>query len=549
MYDGCIRRKSAEPETERKTEMSRKNTQQEAPGQESRPMTKYDRKMQAYREQEKKEKARKQQGNIIGIAIVAVVAALVLSFPIRNYMAVNGTYITVGGEKVTRVEFDYHCAMARTSFLAQYSNYLSMMGMDAGNIDNQMYSTDLTFRDYFEKQAVQSIQHTKAIKAEAEAAGFTYDTDEEYEQTMEELKNSAAENSMSLNKFLRSMFGGYATESRLEKVIREGILTTAYYGQIEDASGPSDTEIDSYYEENSKSYDVVDYHMTIVEANLPTAAPDGTPTLDAEGNEMAYQPTEEETAAAMEEARKTAETAENTIMAEGDPYEAQSYSASQLLLSDWLFDEARVKGDSTVVEDTTNHRYLVAGFGQRYRVETPTVDARVIATMSADAQSILTQWQNGPATEESFIELCDQYNENAVEGALYEGLDTSSMSEEINAWLGDPARKAGDTAAFTEENGSNYVFYYVGVNDPVWKLSIRTLLLSRTMLEYLDRISENMTVQDPKGNLNYLKVEAAASEAAQQESAQEGDAAESSPEAASDSATDTAGEDAAGDVG
>ena len=93
------------------------------------------------------------------------------------------------------------------------------------------------------------------------------------------------------------------------------------------------------------------------------------------------------------------------------------------------------------------------------------------------------------------------------------------------------------------------MFYYVGVNDPVWKLSIRTLLLSRTMLEYLDRISENMTVQDPKGNLNYLKVEAAASEAAQQESAQEGDAAESSPEAASDSATDTAGEDAAGDVG
>jgi len=529
--------------------MSKKNTQQEAPQQESRVMTKYDRKMQAYREQEKKARAQKRRGNIIGIAIVVIVAAFVLSFPIRNYVAVNGAYITVGGEKVTKVEFDYHYAMARTSFIAQNSYYLSMMGMDAGNIDNQMYSADLTFRDYFEQQAVDSIQSARAMKAEAQAAGFTYDTDEEYEQTMEELRSSAAENSMSLNKFLKSMFGSYATESRLEKVIREGILTTAYYERMEETFEPSDDEIDSYYEEHKNNYDVVDYHMTIVEAELPTAAPDGTPTLDADGNEVAYQPTEEEIAAAMEEARKTADMAELTILAGGDPYEAQSYSYSNYLLSDWLFDQVRVKGDTTVVEDSTNHRYLVAGFDQRYRVETPTVDARVIATMSADAQSILTQWQNGPATEESFIELCGQYGENSVEGGMYEGLSTDSMSEEINAWLGDTARKAGDAAAFTEEDGSNYVFYYVGTNAPTWKLRIHDLLLSQSMLDYLDRVSEAIAVEDPKGNLNYLKVEAAASEAAsQQESAEDQedapadaatDGAESQEEAPADASTDT----------
>ncbi len=517
--------------------MSNKNTQQEAPQQESRVMTKYDRKMQAYQEQERKAKAQKQRGNIIGVAIVVIVAAFVLSFPIRNYMAVNGTYITVGGEKVTKVEFDYHYAMARTSFLAQSSYYLSMMGMDASNIDNQMYSTDLTFRDYFEQQAVDNIQSTKAMKAEARAAGFTYNTDEEYAQAMEELRSSAAENSMSLNKFLKSMFGSYATESRLEAVIREGILTTAYYEQMEEASQPSDAEIDGYYEENRNNYDVVDYHMTIVEAELPTEAPGGTPTLDADGNEVAYQPTEEEIAAAMEEARKTAGTAELTILAGGDPYEAQSYSYSNSLFRDWLFEEARVKGDTTVVEDSTNHRYLVVGFDRRYREETPTVDARVIATMSADAQTILTEWQSGSATEESFIELCGRYGENNVEGGLYEGLRTDSMSEEINAWLGDTARKAGDAAAFTEEDGSNYVFYYVGVNDPVWKLSIHDLLLSQAMLDYLDRISEPVTVEDPKGNLNYLKVEAAASEAADLQESTEGQ--EDTPESSADASADT----------
>ena len=203
---------------------------------------------------------------------------------------------------------------------------------------------------------------------------------------MEELKEGAG--GTSLNKYLKSLFGGYATEARLEKPIREGILTNAYYEQVADASAPSETEINSYYEEHKENYDVVDYHMTIVEAELPTQAPDGSPTLDEEGNEVAYQPTEEEIAAAMDEAKKTADTKEATVLAEGESHEAQSRSATNYLLSDWLFDQARAKGDTIVVEDTTNHRYLVAGFDQRYRVETPTVNLRAIMTQPGEGSSV-----------------------------------------------------------------------------------------------------------------------------------------------------------------
>ena len=163
--------------------MAKKNNQNQAPQQESKVMTKYDRKMQAYQEQEKKARAQRISGNILGIAVVVIVAAFVLSFPIRNYMAVNGTYIVVGGEKVTKVEFDYHYAMAKTGFLAQRGYYLSMMGLDTSTIDSQMYSEDLTFGDYFEQQAVNNIRNTKALLAEAQAAGFTYSTDEKYQDT------------------------------------------------------------------------------------------------------------------------------------------------------------------------------------------------------------------------------------------------------------------------------------------------------------------------------------------------------------------------------
>lgn len=515
--------------------MSNQNNQKETPKQENKVMTKYDRKMQAYQEQEKKEKAQKRRGIVLGVAIVVIVAAFVLSFPIRNFIAVNGTYITVGGEKVTKVEFDYNYAMARSSFISQNSYYLSMMGMDTSNIDDQMYSTDLTFRDYFEQLAVGNIQSTKAMKAAAQEAGFSYNTDEEYAQTMEDLKDRASENGTTLNKYLKSVFGSYATQSRLEDVIREGILTTAYYEQVAEASGSSDAEIVSYYEENKQSYDLVDYHMTIVEADLPTAAPDGSTTVDENGNEVAYEPTEEEIAGAMADAREAADAAEDTILADGDPYEGQSSSSVNYLIREWLFDETRVKGDTTVVEDTTGNRYLVVGFDQRYRDETPTVDMRAVVTQTGDAQSILAEWQSGEATEESFIELCGKYDENGVEEGLYEGVEADSMSEDMNAWMADTSRQAGDTAAFTDDNGYNYVFYYLGTNDPAWKMNIYDLLLSQTMSDYLDTIAEGVAVEDPKGNLNYLKVEAAASEAAAAASEEAGSAESSADEAAEES--------------
>lgn len=521
---------------ERNREMSKKNNTNQAPGQESKAMTKYDRKMQAYQEQEKRAKAQRVRSNIIGIAVVLVVAAFVLSFPIRNYMAVNGAYITVGGEKITKVEFDYHYAMAKTGFLAQNSYYLSMMGMDTSTIDSQMYSGDLTFRDYFEQLAVGNIQSTKALRAEAQAAGFSYNTDERYEETIADLKARAAESGTTFNRYLKSVLGSYATESRLEKVIREELLTSAYYDQISDSSEPTDSEIDSYYAGHRDSYDVVDYHMAIVEAELPTAASDGSVTLDDDGNEVAYQPTEEETATAMEAAKKQAEGALASIVTEDNFQEAQGNSAVNYLLRSWMFDEARAEGDTTVVEDATNHRYLAASFGRRYRVETPTVDVRAILTQSADAQTILTEWQNGAATEESFIELCDKYDENGVEEGLYEGIVSDNMNEDMRTWLSDTVRQNGDTAAFTGEDGTNYVFYYIGTNDPAWRLTIRSLLLNQTMTEYLEQISESVTVEDPKGNLNYLKVEAAASEAAENQQ----DSAEGQEESMEDSAENSA---------
>lgn len=510
-------------------------------------MTRYDRKMQE-REAAKKKAAKEELvSRITGIAVVVALLCLVASFPIRSWLTVNGTYIRVAGEKVSRVEFDYNYNLMKNNYLTQYSYYLSMFGMDlSGDLSQQMYSDTLTWQDYFEQMAAENIATNKALRDEMKAAGFTYDATEDYAEYEQNLKAAAEEAGMTEKAYIQQTYGTYATESRLKGYIKEAMEISAYYDRISDEKAPSDEEIQSYYEENKDSYDSVDYRLVTVNAELPTeptelADPvEETETTDETASdetetEEAYEPSEAEVAFAMQQAKEKAEEALETVAAEGDLHENAKSSEVHSLMRDWLFDAERKAGDSTVIENESSNLYYVLEFESRYRDETPTVDARVI-TLTSDSETnagaLLEEWRGGAATQESFAELADAQGAS-VEGGLYEGLTESGMDESLAVWLFDSARVSGDATSVTGDEGENsYVVYYVGTNAPEWSQSIKSTLLTTALSEYLEEISEGYEITDPKGNLNYLKVQAeesAAAESASLEAAAE-DTAESAEE-------------------
>ena len=221
------------------------------------------------------------------------------------------------------------------------------------------------------------------------------------------MEEAAKEEGVTFDAFLQQNYGPLATWSRLEPFFEENVYTSAYYSQVVEDLMPAEDELEGVYEADKASYDLVDYHMTIVKAELPTTAPDGTVEKDEEGNEIAYEPTEEEIAAAMEEAKKEAEKAEKKVAKDGDEYLGKSYSAANTKVRDFLFEEGRKAGDTTIVEDTNLNRYLVVAFDDRYRDETQTYDFRLIFSTTTDAQTILDEWKAGEATEESFQELAE----------------------------------------------------------------------------------------------------------------------------------------------
>lgn len=470
-----------------------KGKAQSSEGTKEKVVTKYDLKVQRREAEKAKAKKDKLVGNIMGAVIVAALFCLVVSFPVRNYLAVNETYAKVNGEKISRVEFDYNYNIALNNYLNQYGSYMSMFGMDlSGDLSQQMYSEELTFQDFFTQLAMESISENKALLAEAKAAGFTYDTAADYAEYEQEVKDAAAQVGMSVKDFVRDNYGTYATLSRISGYVKESMYLSRYYDSVADSKMPSGEEAESYYNENKDSLDSVDYRVLTVEAQLSEA------------------PTEEETAAAMAEAKKEAEAAEKKVSAEGEPNENVTADSVPYLLESWLFDSARKSGDTTVIENTSGNSYYVVAFEDRYRDETPTVKIRAILTAEDNAQAIMDEWKAGEATEDSFAAIADKYNDStliATEGGLLESVRPKMMTGEMGEWLSDSARTAGDTTLITsEEDPYSYVLYYLGEGEPWWSVSAKNALLGTAMEAYMAEITANVSVEDPKGNLKYLHI-------------------------------------------
>lgn len=495
---------------------------------EQKVMTKYDRKVQKRKEEKEKEKKEERISTAIGIVVLVALVCLVASFPIRTYLATHETYVVVNGEAVNKVEFDYQYNLTKNNYITQYGSYLTYFGLDTSkDLSTQMYSDTLTWQDYFEQNAVESLKQNKALMAEAKAAGFTYDTTDEYNTFKETIKTSAASAGISEKEYVRSIYGSYATMGRIEEYVKNDMVMNAYYQKLQEDNAPSDDEIQSYYEENKATYDSVDYRLTTIEADLPTepteladpveeTAADTTGTTDGTAatdstQDTAYQPSDAEIAKAMEDAKVLADDAEQTVAKDGEAHENEKKSSVNYLISDWLFDDARKAGDTTVITNDNSHCYYVVAFEKRYLDETPSADVRVIIpTEDKTGEEILEEWKNGAATEDSFAELCKKYTQDtsAVEnGGLFEQVTKTGMTEELSNWIFDTSRQAGDTVAITVSD-TTYVLYYIGQDQPEWKINIKNTLVSDTMSQHMQDISADVTVEDPKGKLNYLKVQA-----------------------------------------
>ncbi len=471
--------------------------------------TRYDKKM----EQRAKEKQRAQREawtwRVIGIVIAAGILAFILSFPIRKYMAIHETVCTIGGRDISRVEFDYNNSMIKNAYVKNYGSYLSYYGMDTNTIEDEMYDNTLTFRDYFTKEAVERIKTTAALTAEIEKEGYTCDITKDYEDYLEAMKSGAKEAELSLGEYYRESLGQYATQRRVEKYVKESFLTAHFSDDKQGSFTPDDAAIDARYAEDSDDYDLFDYFLIRVDAELPTEPTELADEGAAVGEDGNYTPSEAETEAAMKEAKKKADEIEDTVFDDGDSHVGERSASVPYQIRNWMLDPSRKDGDTTVVESDTTACYYIAGFKARYKDTNTTLTARFISTSEKTGDEIIAEFNAAGATEDAFIDLVNKYSDSGTgNGGLYEGIMGSELPGDLGTWILDPSRTEGEvTCYFDEASSETYVVYYVGEGKPSWYYTIRNLIESEDMDAYLAGLTATVTVDDPKGNLKYIALE------------------------------------------
>lgn len=478
---------------------------------------------------------------IVAIAFVVIAAGLLLWN--SNIFQRSATALTVDGVKYTAAQVDYYYYNTYHSLVN--SDYASLMGLSnssgAGvNLSDNLndmakmilgVEEDMSWDTYLKNSAKDNLlQVTKLVQA-AKADKFALDDEmkDEINETVTTVEGYAKQYGYTTEAYLKALFGGNMTASVFRQMLSDAVLADHYSKNYQDGLTYSDEDLEAYYAEHKNDFDTAAYEYILFRA---TAAS----TTDDEGNTV--EPTEEEQAAAKETAKANAEAAlervraGEALKAVADDFEDGSYSSMDAAthntseLSEWVFDSARAEGDSDIVE--TDSYYYVARFISRARYDYNTVDVRHILfkvdTSGLDSESetyddelaaldeaakkkaedALEQWKSGDATEESFAALATELTEDPGSketGGLYEKIYKGQMVTEFNDWIFDESRQTGDTGiVYNKGSYTGYhVIYFVGQNEPYWKVQVRTAELSADYTEWLDSLTKDAVVTEGSG--------------------------------------------------
>lgn len=444
----------------------------------------------------------------------------------KNTIAAN-----VGENQLNSVELGYYYADEINAFYNEWyqtyntytDSYLQMMGLDTKKpLDEQFQDEEsgLTWAQYFLDAALEQAKNDYALAAKAEAEGFALPDEEK--TTLANLLNNIETYATvygysSAKQYLRASYGYGADPETYGKYYERSLLASAYASAHHDGLTYDNAKIRDYEADKMGQFNSYDYTVAYLSYTYfqqgGTKDEDGNVTYSDEENAAARVSLKEAadklaTATSDEELEQLAKEAPvkegSTISVTKN--ENQLYSELNGSVGEWLSSADRKDGDITAIANTsttenedgtetteTNGYYVVIYHGVNdnanpmsnvrhllVKFEGGTEDEETGETVYSDeekaaakekAEGYLKTWQDGEATEESFIELVKEHSDDstAAEGGLFENINPdSSYVENFLNWSIDTTRKTGDTAVIETEYGY-HVMYFVGNTEMTYR--------------------------------------------------------------------------------
>ncbi len=482
-------------------------------------------------------KASKRNKAIV-IAIVALFAVIIIGWfiyisgllnkvltGVKIVRTVDGVTQTLDNISVAETNYHYY------QVLSSYYNYGIINGeMDLDAVYDQ--TTGQTYRQMLLDQAGSELMNSTLVNLEAEsrdylphsgAARYADLSIESVEQT------ARLYGFQSVDQYLEALYGRGMSLRILRNCLERQCLTQEYENYVRQfIFTVSEEELNAAYDANPTVYQRVDFDYYFFAG---TVAEDGTYDISEaveNANHVADNATDADTFASEVVEIIGQETADLAGFTEdNNPTHVTGYtdaSADTITegLGEYLFDDARVEGDTTVIE-TEMGAYAVL-FESRYTNDTPTVTYRTL-TMYNDAASqadstpesvaaglaeVQARAQAIAATPMDSLAFSDQVKTNSdsvseiitagyndgTTADRYEASETNVLSDRdvtLGNWLFDSARVHGDMLVLASEDSSYVTVYYFENVVPEWMYTARTQLVTG----YVNSWSNDILAGDP----------------------------------------------------
>lgn len=533
---------------------------------------------------------------------LAAVIAVVAVFGVRYYTVPNGkegkymnpasVVATVDGQKISIGMYDYYYASI-VSYYEQYASY-GYYNLNTTKDYSKQYTTDddgkkISWQKFFETEALNEVEQITTYYSKAIDEGVTLTSAQKktIDKQITSLKDSASQNDVSLDQYIKANFGAYCSEDTIRLMLEQYYLSANYKGKFKSETKVTNDDVDKYYNEHKNDYKKIEFYYIASPYDATDDASKSKSIKNAEKT-MAKMKDKKSVLALVPEVYssyidsdvKSSMESDSKLSEKKAREEAvKSYESNVVAtvtgstspfddeMNTWLFsDDTKVGSKKYYVDEDAGYIYIVLKTSKatveddetytvRHILITPESDSDSSSSSSDSstkkytdeqwaaakkkAESVLEKFNKTDKSEYSFSKLAEEYSTDTAStssgssdafGGLYESVTLGQMVPEFEKWAIDDSRKYGDTGIVKSDYGYHIMFF---INDcPEYESKIIAQIKS-------DRLSNMVEKAKVKVHENAIK-KAVDKEKEAKESASESTTSSSSSSGATVSQSTTA---------
>lgn len=410
---------------------------------------------------------------------------------------VNSTVaVTTENYIVTQSMMEYFFNSYYRTFVTNYADQLDQLNLDTGkSLTEQKYSDTHSWFDYLIAQTLKQVQQLLYLNeaALAEGMALSQENQQKIEDTLSRYDAAAVQNNTSTAYYLHTLFGESVNETTIRKCLRLQMLAAQYTEKLEEEQTYTIEDLEAHFAENSTNYSMVG----LVYAIVPTEQ--AQIFADAEDEDAFVELLH---AQLLEEAPDLSEQDLKDKIE--DAYKRRVQYVEDTAIFQWAFDISRTAYDTYTEEEEdgkTAVYMLLPAVGEPmgqvvYRDNTPVKNLEFILFASEEEESadaakakawtVLEQWkeENQSDSRETFETLMQEYG-----GDTSLDLERGRLETDLENWIFDEGRQAGDTTAISVSEGT-YILHMLADGDPQWQTRVRSDMQQEALEEKLEDLAE-----------------------------------------------------------